>query len=53
MIKTMVENNLNFSLLTVSAGLTEEQVQIQQVALDFAENEMKPHMAEWDEKVEF
>ena len=32
-------------------GLTDEQKEFQQVALNFAQNEMLPHMREWDEKV--
>jgi hypothetical protein len=37
--------------LKASEGLTEEQKQIQKVAWDFAQNEMQPNMAMWDEKV--
>ena len=29
--------------------LTDEQLQIQQMVRDFAESEIKPHLAEWDE----
>ena len=36
---------------TASSDLTEEQQQIYKLASDFANQEMKPHMAEWDEKV--
>ncbi|XP_078464376.1 isobutyryl-CoA dehydrogenase, mitochondrial isoform X1 [Lampetra fluviatilis] len=32
------------------AGLTDEQREFQKVALEFAKNEMAPHMAEWDLK---
>lgn len=39
--------------MSVAAGLSEDQAQMQRVALNFAENEMKPYMAEWDEKVNF
>ena len=39
---------LNF---LVAAGLTEEQSQIQAVAVDFMTKELLPNMAEWDEKV--
>ncbi|XP_068441626.1 isobutyryl-CoA dehydrogenase, mitochondrial [Clinocottus analis] len=31
-------------------GLTEEQKEFQEVAFNFAANEMAPHMAEWDQK---
>jgi len=34
-------------------GLTEEQTQIQQMVRDFAESEIKPHLAEWDEAQHF
>ena len=34
-----------------SVGLSEEQIQIQELATDFAQNEMAPKMLEWDEKV--
>uniref|UniRef100_A0A914VR89 Isobutyryl-CoA dehydrogenase, mitochondrial n=1 Tax=Plectus sambesii TaxID=2011161 RepID=A0A914VR89_9BILA len=33
-----------------SIGLSAEQKEIQNVARDFAKNEMYPHMAEWDQK---
>lgn len=36
--------------LDASYGLTDEQKEFQKVALDFAENEMKPNMRTWDEK---
>lgn len=36
-----------------SHGLTEEQIAIQQLAIDFARNEMMPNMAMWDEKEMF
>ncbi|XP_032820284.1 isobutyryl-CoA dehydrogenase, mitochondrial isoform X1 [Petromyzon marinus] len=32
------------------AGLTDDQREFQKVALEFAKNEMAPHMAEWDLK---
>ena len=38
-----------FSVAT--SGLNEEQAAIQQMASDFAKNEMLPNMAEWDQKV--
>ncbi|KCV69087.1 isobutyryl-CoA dehydrogenase [Fonticula alba] len=41
------------SLSTLSDGLTEEQLSIQNLALDFARNEMAPNMARWDLKEEF
>ena len=37
--------------LAVSEGLDEDQQQFQEVALEFAKNEMMPYMSEWDEKV--
>jgi hypothetical protein len=36
------------STLDVSIGLTDEQKQFQQVALDFAATHMKPHAEHWD-----
>jgi len=36
---------------TAADGLTDEQQQIQKVALDFAKNEFSPNMEEWDAKV--
>jgi alkylation response protein AidB-like acyl-CoA dehydrogenase len=33
--------------------LTDEQLQIQQMVRDFAESEIKPHLAEWDEAQHF
>ncbi|CAG0884478.1 unnamed protein product [Darwinula stevensoni] len=36
--------------LDSASGLTTEQKHIQEVALNFARNEMLPRMAEWDEK---
>lgn len=33
-----------------STGLTDEQLEIQQLARDFAANELFPHAAEWDEQ---
>ncbi|KAK7107371.1 hypothetical protein V1264_015310 [Littorina saxatilis] len=38
------------SCIDPALGLTDEQKQIQQLAADFACNEMFPHMAEWDQK---
>ena len=34
-------------------GLTEEQVQVQAIARDFASNELAPNMAAWDASEEF
>ena len=45
--------NLIFTLILASDGLSEEGVAIQELAINFAKNEMLPHMAEWDEKVKF
>ncbi|XP_075728748.1 isobutyryl-CoA dehydrogenase, mitochondrial isoform X3 [Rhipicephalus microplus] len=36
--------------LDATIGLSEEQIQMQQMAADFAEKEMLPNMMEWDEK---
>ena len=36
--------------LDISAGLTEEQKEMQSMALTFAMNEMFPHMATWDQQ---
>ncbi|XP_012941253.1 isobutyryl-CoA dehydrogenase, mitochondrial [Aplysia californica] len=41
---------LTGSCIDMSHGLNEEQVQIQQMALDFAKNEMAPNMQKWDEE---
>ena len=35
----------------MDGGITEEQKEIQRVALDFAKNEMAPHMHTWDMEV--
>ena len=32
-------------------GLDDDQRQIREVAVNFARNEMKPHMARWDQEV--
>ena len=37
----------------VSDGLSDEQKHFQQVAVDFAKNEMAPYMIEWDSNVWF
>jgi isobutyryl-CoA dehydrogenase len=34
-------------------GLTDEQKELQQVALNFAKNELEPRMRDWDEKEKF
>lgn len=47
----IVFNKLFFHEFQASIGLTEEQKQIQQMATDFAKNELHPNMAEWDQKV--
>ena len=41
------------SVLSVSSGLTEDQKLIQGLALSFAQHEMFPHMARWDQQEEF
>ncbi|KAL7630697.1 UNVERIFIED_CONTAM: hypothetical protein RMT77_016814 [Armadillidium vulgare] len=49
-------NNRNFStVISVdsSDGLSDEQKAIQEVALNFAKNEMRPKMEKWDEDEEF
>ena len=33
-----------------SSGLNEEQLAIQQMATDFATNELKPYMSKWDQE---
>ena len=38
-------------MFLVDGGITEEQKEIQRVALDFAKNEMAPHMHTWDMEV--
>ena len=40
--------NTNF---LASAGLNEEQQQIQQMAKDFASKELFPNMSKWDQQV--
>lgn len=39
--------------LDATIGLSEEQIQMQRIAADFAEKEMLPNMMEWDEKEHF
>lgn len=41
------------SCIDPSIGLTDEQKQMQSVALDFAKQEMLPHMAKWDAEETF
>mmetsp|Transcript_41949 Transcript_41949/g.64229 ORF Transcript_41949/g.64229 Transcript_41949/m.64229 type:complete len:370 (+) Transcript_41949:14-1123(+) len=43
----------NVSLLMNSYGLNEEQTMIQEMAYQFAEAEIAPHAAEWDENKHF
>ena len=38
---------------SVSAGLGEDQREFQALALNFAHNEMFPHMAKWDQEAIF
>lgn len=51
-----VRSNFKFRLRSIatcidpSLGLTEEQVQIQKIARDFAQKEMSPYMSQWDEE---
>jgi len=40
-------------LFPAASGLNEEQIQFQQMATDFAMNEMRPHMDKWDQEVQF
>ena len=52
MLKNVLSEVLQLNLkFTASIGLTPEQVEIQNVAREFAKKEMLPNMAEWDEKV--
>jgi hypothetical protein len=44
-------SNASYYINPAVAGLSEEQSQIQAVAVDFATRELRPNMAEWDEKV--
>jgi len=44
---------LTGSCIDPSHGLGEEQIQIQQMALDFAQNELAPNMQKWDEEEMF
>ena len=45
------KHNCIMSVSIASYGLTSEQREFQSVALDFAENEMKPNMRRWDQEV--
>ncbi|KAB7504189.1 Isobutyryl-CoA dehydrogenase, mitochondrial [Armadillidium nasatum] len=53
----LLVNNRNFSTVisvdSSSDGLSDEQKAIQEVALNFAKNEMRPKMEKWDENEEF
>lgn len=42
---------LIYAQIIASSGLTEDQKAIQELATDFAKNEMLPNMAEWDQNV--
>lgn len=46
-------HKIYFNQISVSVGLNEEQKQIRDVAIDFANIELKPFMKEWDEKAIF
>ena len=39
-----------FTLFLATFGLNEDQVAIQQLASDFAKNEMQPYMSKWDQE---
>ena len=39
------------TIFLASAGLNEEQQQIQQMAKDFASKELFPNMSKWDQQV--
>ena len=41
----------DFLYNVASYGLTSEQKEFQNVALDFAETEMRPNMRQWDQEV--
>jgi hypothetical protein len=41
---------MHYAFFKVSSGLTEDQKLIQGMALNFAQNEMFPHMAKWDQE---
>ncbi|XP_063403994.1 isobutyryl-CoA dehydrogenase, mitochondrial-like [Mytilus trossulus] len=41
---------VNGSCIDPAIGLSEEQIQIQQLATDFAKNELFPNMAQWDQQ---
>ncbi|KAK3583981.1 hypothetical protein CHS0354_033781 [Potamilus streckersoni] len=41
---------INGSCIDPTLGLSDEQKQIQKVAIDFARNEMYPNMAKWDQE---
>jgi len=47
---TSLESPALVTSLDISAGLTEEQKEMQSMALQFAMNEMFPNMATWDQK---
>jgi hypothetical protein len=42
--------NIFLPFPAVSSGLTEDQKLIQGMALNFAQSEMFPHMAKWDQE---
>ena len=37
-------------IFLASSGLSEEQIAIQELATDFAQNEMLPNMSKWDQE---
>ena len=47
---TSLESPALVTSLDISAGLTEEQKEMQSMALQFAMNEMWPNMATWDQQ---
>ncbi len=37
--------------ILAASGLTDDQLEFQTLAADFARNEMRPNMAKWDQEV--
>ena len=44
------KNIKKFQTFLATSGLNEDQLAIQELAINFAKNEMHPHMAKWDQE---
>ena len=51
LVYLILKSNLPVYSILASAGLNEEQQQIQQMATDFATKELLPNMSTWDQQV--